>query len=480
MAETTFDVIVSEGGISDTRPSMGELTPGQGRVASTGMFSMLGGFNKPPPGTFRTYRRMRGNPTIAMARIAAFAPVKSAPWSIEADDDVPDEVKEFIEEQVMPLRMGFLRDAAFALDYGFAGWEKVFQVATVNGQQRIVIDKLKPLLVDSTAIQVNKITGAFAGFKQKDIMLGPEKCLLFTHDKEAGDLYGRSRNENCRKVWAAWEETLDKIGAQVRKASGTTPVLEYPEGRSRDADGSKVDNYDIAVGILRNLSVGMGVVMPNTIARWAHELVQRGIDPTKIKAWTLQFLETATGHVAEWTGTLEHLEKQIARGWLVPERAIIEATTAGSRADAENATDLALEVCEQLAQELDFTISNYVINQLVLLNYGDQYIDAIRLKHRPLTEASRAMMKAIMTAVLSAPANLQLLLDLIDVDSELDKLDVATTGSVADIRDTIQTPSEQAAIKGVADQLRAMKPSGGENGMMDKTMQPAKAAASTN
>ena len=57
-------------------------------------------FKKPDPGTYKTYREMRKNPTIAMARMLATAPVRTAEWSLEADEGVPAARVDFIKAQL--------------------------------------------------------------------------------------------------------------------------------------------------------------------------------------------------------------------------------------------------------------------------------------------------------------------------------------------------------------------------------------------
>lgn len=450
----TFDMIVSsQDGMSVAEPSPGELTAGQGRVAVAGSFGTVGGFRAPPAGTFRTYRKMRGNPTIAMARMAAFAPVKAAAWSVEADEGVPDEIREFVEEQVMPLRSGFMKHAAYSLDYGFAAWEKVW--AEAGGKW--VLDKLKPLLPDKTKILVDPVNGGFAGLDNADVMLDTTKSLVFTHDQEAGDFYGRPRSENVRKVWSAWEDALDRIGAQVNKVSGTTPMVRYPEGRSKDASGTEIDNYDLAVQVLENLTRAKGIAIPDQIARWGMDLVERGVDPTKLKSWMIEFMDTSSGHIAEGVTLLQHLEKLIVRGYLVPERSVTEATLAGSRADSESGLDLAMMIAEDTANDLDECFNQYVINPIVELNYGPEHIDHVRIKHQPLTDEGKALMKGVIGEVLKNPANVDLLTKLVDLDAELDKQGITRVGDIDEVMQEKETKEEAQAKAEMDAQLAAMQ-----------------------
>ena len=56
------------------------------------------------PAGYETYRRMRRDPTIALARALAVAPVVAGKWTVEADADVPDTVRGWIDKQFLTVR----------------------------------------------------------------------------------------------------------------------------------------------------------------------------------------------------------------------------------------------------------------------------------------------------------------------------------------------------------------------------------------
>ena len=60
------------------------------------------------PATYATYRQIRKHGTIAMARELKVAPVLASEWTIDADDDVPDEWKTLVEKTFFPLRDEFM------------------------------------------------------------------------------------------------------------------------------------------------------------------------------------------------------------------------------------------------------------------------------------------------------------------------------------------------------------------------------------
>jgi len=460
-ATATFDIIVSNstGQFTLAPPSTGEITSGQGRVgAATGM-GRQSGFREPPKSSFALYRRMRGNPTIAMARVAAFAPVKAASWSIVADSDagVPDERVQFVEAQVLPLRARLLSDLAFALDYGFASWEKVWRVAPVNGRSSLVLDKLKSLKPELTRIEVLESTGAFAGLSQKGVKLSPSKSLLFTNDLENQDWYGRSRNENIRTEYAAWNDLLGDIGVLAKKVSGPIPIIKYPEGTGKDASGTTQSNADNAMSLLNALSHSIGVAMPNRLSAWAERAIQAGIDPKQLGAWVIEFLEPSSGHLGELMESMQHLEKLFSRGWLVPERAVSEAVLSGSRADSEDAMSLMFLIAEDLATQIDAMVSNYVINPIMTYNFGADTIDTVKLEHQPVTDDAKKLIAGIARAVLENPNNFDMLTKVLDFDAMLDRAELPRIADTADILDEMEPPGTAQAVADVTAALGEMQ-----------------------
>jgi len=408
-----------------------EQTPPQhaGKMTAAAALADVEGFGLAPAGTFDTYRKMRGNPTIAMARIAAHAPIRSATFSFVTADDGSDELREWVEEKVRPLWPVLLRDLLYALDYGFMAFEKVWRV---DEDGKLVYDRLKPLLVDKTVILVDEKTGAYRGLRQGAVVLPPEKTFLFTYDGEAGDLYGRSRHENVREAWHRWNKLAERQEKYIRKVSGVTPMVEYPPGRSLDASGAEQDNYDLAVAVLENLGRGQGVAMPNVLASYAEDLVRQGIDISQLRAWQIEFLEPKSSHGSEFVEMMRHLETQLCRGWLIPERAVQEGQH-GTLAEAEAHARLSLVVAELLLRDIARAVNDYVIAPLLAVNFGQERAKEVALEPQGLDAANQAFFRDLLSKVIGAPQNVDLFLDLLDVDALLDMADLPRQRSASEV-----------------------------------------------
>lgn len=406
-------------------PTPGEKTgPQQFTVGVGGVVAALPGFGRPSAGTFNTYRIMRSNPTIALARMAATAPIRAATYSFVGTEGAPLQQVEFVKQSLRPLLPRLINDALFGLDYGFKPFEKVWGV----DRGRLVYVKLKPLRVDKTVILVEKRHGNFVGLKQGDVELPRANSFVYTHDGEDGDCYGRSRHENVREnAWWPWMETLRKTGQYVSKAAGVLPIVRYLPGRYEDADGTKTDAHEIAQRLLSLLGQGSGVMHPIVMQKWAEDLIRNGnLSPQAIEtlmAWNIEFMEVSSGHGGEFISLLKHFEALMMRGWLVPERAATEGTF-GTKAEAEAHASLAILAAEQVMRELLFQINEAIVDPLLVVNFGPQSDGNVRLIAAPLVDEQKLLSRQIVTKVLETPQNRDLLEREVDFQTMLDLADI--------------------------------------------------------
>lgn len=165
------------------------------------------------PQTLDTYRTMRNNPTIALARMIATAPIKAAPWTFTAQKGGTDEMVKFVQDALDPLAAQYIKDACRALDYGNQSFERVWE--PVSG--RWVYKQLKALRPELTEILVYQ-GGEYAGVRQGNIDLLDKKAFTFSYDAEYGNWYGRSRNENVRTTaYSLWCYNFSKLQRYIAR-----------------------------------------------------------------------------------------------------------------------------------------------------------------------------------------------------------------------------------------------------------------------
>jgi len=397
-----------------TRLLTAEKTAPQ-QMPVAGISGLLPGYPSAAPGTYSTYRQMRAHPTLAMARLIATAPFRTTPIEFVATHGT-EEQRLFMQETLNPLWANFVQQACFAFDYGWKGFEKVFAVTPAG---RLTLARLKPLNVDRTRILVDENTGAFAGLRQRDVTLPAEKVFVFTHDMEDDDRYGRSRHENVRGAWNAWNELLKKEGQYIGKIAGVVPIVKYPEGTGRDRTGALRSNFELAQAVLANLGKGHGVAMPNQLAGWAEDMTRAGLDVSQLAAWQITFLEAGASHAHGFIEQMRHKESLMMRGWLVPERAALESST-GTRADAEAHGRVALSITEAVFEDLLRCVNRFMIDQLLMLNWGESARGGVVARACPADGARATMLRQIAVEALKKPADLDLLRRAIDFEKVLE------------------------------------------------------------
>jgi len=376
----------------------------------------MGGLDLDLDDRITIYKRMRRNPTIALARLIVTAPIRSVEWSVDGEDD---ERREWVEEVISPMLPGLVADATRALDFGAQHWEVVWELAENRWRPR----KAKALEVSKTDVRVDKSTGAYAGLKQDDIEIAPPAALTFTNDPDPGDFYGASRSENVRATWERWEKLQGRLDVYAINAAAAIPIVEYPVGKGRDQDGTQQDNYDLAVSVLQLLGTAKGVCMPNSLAPYAEDLLRQGMDPSKLRAWHLDFLKAGDSGGSQLIAIARHWESLMMRGWLVPERAGLEGEH-GTKAEAETHTEPVADGADLFLADLARHLNWYVIDPALALNWGLDARGSVELRPGPVNDQVREMLQGIVEKVLTNPVSLDLFADTIDWQASVDRVGV--------------------------------------------------------
>jgi hypothetical protein len=389
------------------------------QVLMQGSGSMSGWGQAPPPG-MTTWRQVRRNPTVVMARVAAFAPVKMAMRraTLVADDDRYVDDAAALSAPLKRLMRRWLPHGLTAVDYGWSPAEIVW------GRKRIGRDELewpveiKPLLQDLTEARVDQ-RGKFVGLRNRGVELDASEVLWVAHEPEAGSPYGTARCEIVRRYWWAWTKTIERMGQYAAKVAGVTPIIEYPEGESPDESGRMHSNYDLAVAAIASLGSGFGVALPNALARYVTDLAQHGIAAKEIQAWGIRFLE-AGAHGEDMVKVLTALDRFLVRGYSVPERAVLEGEH-GTKADSEVHVDIVMAQGDDIGGELGQAWDDQVVDEVVRRNFGEEAVGVFRTEVPALQDAEAALVRSVVRTVLTTPATLETFGRVLDMDSMIEQ-----------------------------------------------------------
>lgn len=452
-------------GTTDVRPEAGERTGKQivkSGVIVTGGNAGMGlnplTFSKPK---YATYRRMRHHPTIALGRAANIAPVVSAPWSFETNDDAPDGALEFIAGQLESMRPQILHQAMEGqIDFGHQGWEKVFEVE----DGRIILKKLKPLIQDNTEIMVNE-GGQFVGFRQKDVTIDVPNALLISFRVEGTQWDGAPLLENSRLTWEQWRDANDGAARYDRKVAGSHWVVWYPDETVTDSTGADRHASEIATQMLQALESSGSLAVPNSIAGYVDSMNSGRSDSSG--AWRIELLEDRGGRQPTFIDRLNYLDKLLIRGLLFPERSVLEGEH-GTKAEAGEHMDVAMMMAEQSHQHIVRMLNWHVVDQLLALNYGPDARGAVRIEPGAIIDSQKVFMRDLYKLILSNPQAMIMELGMIDTDAMKDSIGVPKATEVASIQEGEGTEGIDPNDPQAATLLRILRRmNSGEAGMQE-------------
>ncbi len=172
------------------------------------------------------------------------SPVQTARWMVkpgEPGNARSEKIARFVEWNLWHgMSISFnqvIREALLMLDYGFYSFEKVWEPAVWEGQPVLKWKKLAPRHpMDVKEWKLDDAGGA-QGFwvfatdpRKEDPYIPIRKLLIFSYDREAGNLTGISLLRSAYKHWY-FKEQLYKIDAIQKERHGIgIPIITLPPG----------------------------------------------------------------------------------------------------------------------------------------------------------------------------------------------------------------------------------------------------------
>ncbi len=398
------------------KPTRKEKTGAQTISFSPGMGLLTRDYSK--VGTYAQLRAVRKDPTVQLARGLLIGSIQAGSWNIEADEGVSKDIVAFLEH-ILLLREDFIFNvvAYGKVDFGWMGFEKLFK----TDGNRIMIESLKPLLHDITTILVTP-RGHFNGYRQTPfgsavglgtlldgsggygIDLSPEKCLHTSFGVEAGNLYGIPLLENIRQTYDDWAECNDGARRYDKKIAGCQWKVRYPKGAAV-IDGETVDNFTTAQTILANMQSGGHVALPSTTIDNVQQLSSK--ETAEAYKWDVTLIEHKAKQDA-FGKRLKYLDGNKVRGLMMPERAILEGQF-GTKAESETHGDLMMNIVEAIDRTIVRMVNQQLVNQLLVLNFGEQYVDKVRVVASPLVDEQLAFIRKIYESLNDSDVNTEAL-----------------------------------------------------------------------
>ena len=177
----------------------------------------------------------------------------------------------------------------------------------------------------------------------------------------------------------------------------------------------------IARNLIASLQRGTGITMPVELTSWGEGLLAKGMDPTKLLAWNIDFLEARNTHGDELKAILDKFEALIIRGVLGPERSVLEGTT-GTKAEAGVHGDVSLSISQDLLDQILCILNWHLVDKVLVLNYGPEAAGTVRIEAAPLMDVQRDMLREIIKAILIAPGNIDVMMGMFDLEAAMEQV----------------------------------------------------------
>ena len=370
------DADVSTGTITVTDPSEGiqlaqrkDLEAGQavsqGEITGSGESlwrrSRLTDYNPQLSGhrALDTYREMKNDAIVRSSLRVAKTPILSARWFMEPASQDPEDVyrAQFIWDNLnkwMSISWPqFITEALYMMDYGTYVFEKVFDVRIVPNAQgqmepKVIWKKFAPRLPYEIEEFVYDDEGGpseiVISTDEGPVPLPIAKGLVFTFDKEGGDLWGVSILRSAYKHWF-FKEQLYKIDAIQKERHGIgIPVIKLPPNFS---DKDKLAAQRIGLNLRTNEE--------------AHVVLPPG--------WEVMFLKLEGQRVDALESAQHHAEKLYEN---VLANFMINNNVANDADVQEHVFTRAVRFTAEILRDV---LNKYAIPQLIDFNWGEEELE---------------------------------------------------------------------------------------------------------
>lgn len=234
----------------------------------------------------QVYDKMRkSDGTVRGTLRSVKTPVLAARWFIEPEDNtkVADKnATDYIWKNLTHMSISWsqvLVEALLMMEFGYYMFEIVWEEKIVDGKPRLWVKKLAPRHPMDVWTWHFDANGGPAGVTmfsptanpQDEVTIPIEKLLVFTFDREAGDIEGISLLRSAYKHWY-YIDQLYKIDAIQKERHGIgIPIIKLPPGFS-------IGDKQVAENLGRNLRTNerAHVVLP---PNWEIIFAQLGGNP---------------------------------------------------------------------------------------------------------------------------------------------------------------------------------------------------------
>lgn len=302
----------------------------------------------------------RSNSTIRAALLVVKLPILGADWGVkpaqDGDGNVADsdrEISDHVNRELFGRNINFsnfLREGLTCQEFGYSVFEKVYEPVQFNGKFRFGIKKIG-YRKQNTIFKWEQSNSDLPGITQltrdgKQFDIPREKLIVFTNDKEGDNYEGISL---LRYAFMDWD-MLDKLKiSQAIKLDRFS--VGVPKAFARDGLDPGTKDIEEAKEILRNMRTNQEafLLMPSTM--------------------DVEMLDMKMSGTEDIIPFLNYLDRRISTSILAGFMELGGQSGSGAHALAKDLTALFMKSEEATAKNIQATIQEDLIKQLVDINW---------------------------------------------------------------------------------------------------------------
>lgn len=303
--------------------------------------------------------------------------VLSRGFKITVKEDANQELADFIMENFDDMDGNiedYLLQMLTCLEYGYSATEKVYERRKDSKKRdRIMLKRLKTLDPETMHIKTDAF-GNTMWYNQRvgnrDIKIPKEKMIWWVHDKQFGDMHGRSELIACYKNWYIKDKIL-KFANVAYERYGTPLIIGRVEDKS---DVPKMKQLLQKINGMTSLSIS-------------------GED-------SIEAIQNQQN--VDWVAVLEYHTRQIYESMNIPSMlASSSKAIAGSYALSSNQLDIFTLKLQSLQRDIKSMLEEQVIKELIDMNFPnpDEYPKVI---FSPLVDKDIKQLSDVIVAMITA------------------------------------------------------------------------------
>ena len=300
----------------------------------------------------KIYDQMRrSDATVRSTLQVCKLPILSSTWDIEpaTDDDTDTEIAAFVKHELFDRNLNwhdFLREGLTMFEFGHSVAEKTYELTDYEGKPRIGIKKIG--FRKQRSIQAWETRDGKPGVTQQlvgsSVDIPMVKLIIFVNDREGDNYQGTSLLRYAYKHWDI-KDKLDIINAiALEKLAIGVPILKKP------ADADQADLVK-ARDAMRNFRGN----------EEAYQEIPVG--------WEVEMMDMKANSTKDVIPTIQYHDRQIQISVLAQFLSLGGSEASGSRAVSQDHSKLFLLSEEATAKNLQTTVQEQLIKQLVDLNF---------------------------------------------------------------------------------------------------------------